>query len=44
MLGVFNSSDRAANSNAYPVAGFVPINKGDWRRTIGVDIHTANYP
>ena len=42
LFGVFNSADRAADSNAYPVVGFVPVNKGDWRRSIGVEIHTAD--
>ena len=42
LLGVFNAADRAANSNGYPVVGFVPFNKGDWRRAIGVEIHTPD--
>jgi len=42
LLGVFNSADRAAHANAYPVVGFVPLNKGDWRRATGVEIHTAD--
>ncbi|MCG3147205.1 MAG: hypothetical protein PCFJNLEI_00643 [Verrucomicrobiae bacterium] len=42
MLGVFNAADMAANSNRYPVVGFVPLNKGDWRRMIGIDVHTPD--
>ena len=42
MLGVFNAADRAANTNGYPVVGFVPLNKGDWRRAIGIEIHTPD--
>ena len=42
MLGVFNAADRTANSNGYPVVGFVPLNKGDWRRALGIEIHTPD--
>ena len=42
MLGVFNAADRVANTNGYPVVGFVPLNKGDWRRSLGIEIHTPD--
>ena len=42
MLGVFNAADRTANTNGYPVVGFVPLNKGDWRRALGIEIHTPD--
>lgn len=42
MLGVFSSADQATDSNRYPVVGCVPLNKGDWRRTIGIDVHTPD--
>lgn len=41
-LGLFSQAARQDDPQAYPVAGFVPLHKGDWRRTNAVEIHTPD--
>ncbi|OPZ28203.1 MAG: hypothetical protein BWZ02_01371 [Lentisphaerae bacterium ADurb.BinA184] len=40
-LGFFVEAESQASPEAYAVAGFVPLHKGDWRRTNAIEIHTA---
>lgn len=40
-LGLFAESARQASPAAYPMAGIVPLHKGDWRRMNGIEIQSA---
>jgi hypothetical protein len=41
-LGLFNAAQQQADPAHYAMAGFVPLHRGDWRRSIGVEIMTPD--
>lgn len=37
-LGLYNQAEQQANPASYPMAGIIPLHKGDWRCMTGVEI------
>lgn len=41
-LGLFAEADRQATPDGYPMAGIVPLHKGDWRHMNGIEIRSPD--